>query len=67
MSTGQKERPAKIDKDIIKQILIKYKKNIIKPDLRIISKKDLIWILIVKELNDQINPNTLYNNVTNTT
>jgi len=51
----------KIKKNIVRQILIKYRKDItrkIKPDLRFVSKKDPIWFVIANKLNNLISPST---------
>jgi len=58
MTKGQGGKPPKIEKNIVKQILIKYRKDIIKPDLKIVSKKDPMWIVIANKLNNLISPST---------
>lgn len=57
-------RPEKIDKSVLKEILLKYKKEIIKEDFRVISKSDSIWIKISSELCNIMTANALYTFVT---
>jgi hypothetical protein len=57
-------RPDKIDKNLLKETLLKYKKELIKENFKIISKSDAIWVKIASELNNLITPVALYTFVT---
>jgi len=57
-------RPETIDKSVLKEILLKYRKEIIKEDFRVISKSDSIWIKISSELCNIMTANALYTFVT---
>lgn len=52
-------RPEKIDKHLLTETLIKYKRDIIK-DFKVISKNDPIWKRIGTELNNIMTSNALY-------
>jgi len=53
-------RPAKIDKKILIETIIKYKKDIIRKDYRIISKNNPIWNAIAEELDNNTTLTALY-------
>jgi len=53
-------RPAKIDKHIIIDVLMKYKDRLIVDGQKIISKSNPIWATIAKELENQLTPISLY-------
>lgn len=53
-------RPAKIDKDRVVNILLKYKDQIMQDNGKIVSKCDKIWIIIAKDLENCLTPISLY-------
>lgn len=57
-------RSDKVNKKVLKETLIKYKKEIIKENFRVISKNHSIWIQTALELNNVMTPNVLYTFVT---
>jgi len=57
MSRG---RPAKIDKHVTIDILMKYKDRLIVDGQKIISKCDPIWATIAKDLENRLTPISLY-------
>jgi len=59
MSQKRGKKP-KIDRDLLTEVLLKYKNQIILPDFRIISKSHSIWIEISKKIEGKKLPIALY-------
>lgn len=57
-------RSAKIDKNVLIDVLINYKDRLIRDGQKVVSKCDAIWITIAKELKNQLTPLSLYTFVT---
>lgn len=57
-------RPDKMDKQVLTETLIRYKKEIIKEDFLVVSKNNSIRIQIALQLDNVMTPNVLYTFVT---
>jgi len=60
LEMSQRERKSKIDWDLLTQVLLKHRNEIMVPDFRIISKKHQVWTKISEEMGIVRKPLTLY-------